>query len=49
MSEARGTLAKFQEVAPGISVNRLRESLPIRNPEALEKILASLREAGLPD
>lgn len=49
MSVARVTLAKFQEVAPGISVSRLRESLPIGNPEALEKVLTSLREAGLPD
>lgn len=47
--EACASLAKFQEIAPGITASRLRESLPIRNPGAIEKILASLREAGLPD
>ncbi len=49
MSEARATLAKFREIAPGATIGLLRNSLPIRNPETLEKILASLREAGLPD
>ena len=49
LPEARATLAKFREVAPGATIDLLRNSLPIRNPETLEKILVSLREAGLPD
>jgi adenylate cyclase len=49
LPEARAALAKFQASAPGITVSLLRESLPIRNSESLEKVLASLRQAGLPD
>lgn len=49
LPEARTTLAKFQALAPGITVSRLRSSLPIRNSEAMERVLASLRAAGLPD
>jgi adenylate cyclase len=48
LPEARETLAKFQASAPGITVSKLRLALPIRNPQSLEKILASLQEAGLP-
>jgi tetratricopeptide (TPR) repeat protein len=49
LPEARATLAKFREVAPGATASLLRDSLPIRNPETLEKLLANLSEAGLPD
>lgn len=49
LPEARATLAKFQELAPGITLGRLRTSLPIGSPEAMERVLASLREAGLPE
>lgn len=49
LSEASATLAKFQKLAPGITLSRLRTSLPIRNPETTERILTSLRAAGLPD
>ena len=49
LPEAREALAKFQTSAPGITVSLLRKSLPIRNPESLEMVLASLRQAGLPD
>lgn len=48
LDDARGALAKFQEIAPGITITRLRDALPIRNREALEKVLASLSIAGLP-
>lgn len=48
LPEARTTLAKFLELAPGITEGRLRTSLPIRNPESMERVLASLRKAGLP-
>lgn len=47
--EARATLAKFLNLAPGATASGLRNSLPIRDPEALERILDSLRKAGLPD
>ncbi len=49
LPEARATLAKFREIAPSATISLLRNSLPIRNPETLEKILVSLHEAGLPD
>jgi TolB-like protein len=49
LAEARATLEKFRESAPGITISKLRQGLPIRNPDSLERILDSLREAGLPD
>lgn len=49
MTEARAAVARLQESAPGITVAKLRSSLPIRRPEAIEQLLASLAAAGLPD
>ncbi|SON57353.1 TOMM system kinase/cyclase fusion protein [Hartmannibacter diazotrophicus] len=48
-AEAGAALAKFQELAPGSTVGRMRKALPIHNPATLEKVLASLHEAGLPE
>ncbi|SLN75259.1 adenylate/guanylate cyclase domain-containing protein [Oceanibacterium hippocampi] len=49
LPDARAALAKFLEVAPGATAAGLREALPIRSPDSLEKVIDSLREAGLPD
>ena len=49
LSEAHETLAKFKASAPGITISKLRRALPIRSPQSLEKILASLQDAGLPE
>ena len=49
LDEARDAVAKLRELAPDISVSRLRELWPLRNQETLNKILERLRIAGLPD
>ena len=49
MQDARAALEKFQASAPGVTLSKLRAALPIRRPEALEKILLSLSQAGRPD
>jgi len=49
IDEARSTIAKFLELSPNATVNRLREILPIRNPDYLNLILDGMSEAGLPE
>ena len=49
LPEARAALAKFLSLAPGITVSRLRQLLPIRNQASLEMVLDGLRKAGMPE
>ena len=49
MEEARAAVAKLLELAPTMTVSRLRALWPIRNPETLNMILDGLRIAGLPE
>lgn len=47
--EARLTVAKFLELSPNATVTRLREILPVRNPDYLNLILDGMTKAGLPE
>ena len=49
MPEARTALARFQSLAPGITVSRLQQLLPMRNPASLAMVVDGLRKAGLPE
>jgi len=49
LPEARAALAKFLSLAPGMTVSRLRQLLPIRSQASLEMVLDGLRKAGMPD
>jgi TolB-like protein len=49
MDEAREAVAKLRELAPDVSVSRLRERWPLRNKDSLEMMLDGLRVAGLPE
>lgn len=49
IDEARDAVAKLQELAPGVTVSRLRERWPLRNRDTLNMILDGLRAAGLPE
>ena len=49
LPEARAALSKLLSLAPGMTVSRLRQLLPIRNQVSLEMVLDGLRKAGLPD
>ena len=49
LPEARAALPKFLSLAPGMTVSRLRQLLPIRSQVSLEMILDGLRKAGLPE
>jgi TolB-like protein/Tfp pilus assembly protein PilF len=47
--EARSTIPKFLELSPSATVSRLRELLPLRNPDYLNIILDGMAVAGLPE
>jgi tetratricopeptide (TPR) repeat protein len=47
LPEARAALGKFLVLAPGATIGKLRERLPIRNRESMEMVLDGLRKAGL--
>jgi len=47
--EARSAVSKFLELSPNSTVSRLRELLPIRNPDSLNIILDGMISAGLPE
>jgi hypothetical protein len=49
LSDARAALAKYQTLAPAMTVSRLRQLLPLKRPESLQKTLEGLRAAGLPE
>ena len=49
MPEARAALPKYLSLAPGMTITKLRQLLPIREPALLEMTLDGLQKAGLPD
>ncbi len=49
MEEARSAVARLLELSPAMTVSKLRELWPIRNPQTLDMILEGLRIAGLPE
>jgi TolB-like protein/class 3 adenylate cyclase len=49
MPDAQAALARLQTVAPGITVSRMQQLLPMRNPASLTMVLDGLRRAGLPE
>jgi len=49
LDEARAACARLMELAPGITVSRLRERWPMRDRQALDRFLDGLRAAGLPE
>ncbi|MGI9307829.1 MAG: adenylate/guanylate cyclase domain-containing protein [Gammaproteobacteria bacterium] len=49
IDEARDAVAKLRELAPDVSVSRLRERWPIRDQNTLNMLLDGLRVAGLPE
>ena len=48
-AEAREAVARILRFNPGFGSAQAREAFPVRLPEARERIVATLREAGLPD
>jgi adenylate cyclase len=49
MDEARAAVSTMLELAPTMTVSRLRALWPIRDPQTLSTILDGLRSAGLPE
>ena len=49
VDDARRAIERLLELAPGITVSGLRERWPIRDKEALERVLDCLGQAGLPE
>jgi adenylate cyclase len=49
LEEAREAVAKLRELAPDVSVSRLRERWPVRDQDSLNMMLDGLRAAGLPE
>jgi Tfp pilus assembly protein PilF len=49
MEEAREALAKYRELEPQASIERLAKTLPFRRKDDLERFLDGLRKAGLPE
>lgn len=47
--EARSAISKLLELSPTTTVSRLRQLLPIRNPDSLNMILDGMTVAGLPE
>ena len=48
-AEAREAVARILRFNPGFGSAQAREAFPVRLPEERERIVATLREAGLPD
>ena len=48
-AEAREAVARILRFNPGFGSAQAREAFPVRLPEERERIVAALREAGLPD
>lgn len=49
LPEAQAALAKYELLAPDMTISKLRNLLPFRYPGPLEMTLDGLRAAGLPD
>ena len=49
MDEARHFLAALLELAPGVTIARIRAGQPAKDPGRIEPILQGLRLAGLPE
>ncbi|MBT8352893.1 MAG: adenylate/guanylate cyclase domain-containing protein [Desulfofustis sp.] len=49
LPEAQAALAKYESLAPGMTISKLRRLLPFRYPAPLEMTLDGLRAAGLPE
>jgi TolB-like protein/class 3 adenylate cyclase/Tfp pilus assembly protein PilF len=49
LPDAQAALAKYQLLAPGMTISELRRLLPFRYPAPLDMTLDGLRKAGLPE
>jgi adenylate cyclase len=49
LEDARWAIEELLVLHPTVSVSRLREAFPFKDPEQLERLLHALRNAGLPD
>ncbi len=47
--EARQTMALLRQLAPDIRVSRLKDLMPLRRPDDLNRFTEGLRKAGLPE
>jgi uncharacterized protein HemY len=47
--EAHNHVVEVLRISPQISLDALRERLPVKDQAELESLLQALREAGLPD
>ena len=47
--EARAAASEVLKRNPKISLNQVRNRLPYQNPAEVDRIIAALRKAGLPD
>jgi tetratricopeptide (TPR) repeat protein len=48
-AEAREAAAELLKLRPDFRASNAREAFPVRSPEARERIVSALREAGLPE
>jgi len=49
MNEARRYVAELRRIAPAVTIERIRDGQPAKDPERLAAILDGLRLAGLPE
>jgi adenylate cyclase len=49
IEEAHADMATLLRLLPGLTISQVRIRVPIKEPEAMERWLDALREAGLPE
>ncbi|MGH7185623.1 MAG: tetratricopeptide repeat protein, partial [Pseudomonadota bacterium] len=49
LDEARAEMAILLRLVPGLTISQVRVRIPVKEPEALERWLDCLRQAGLPE
>jgi tetratricopeptide (TPR) repeat protein len=47
--DARQMMARLRELAPEMQTSRLKDLMPLRRPDDLNRFTEGLRKAGLPD
>ena len=49
MQEAQQTMVRLRQLAPEIRISRLKDLMPLRRPDDLDRFTEGLSKAGLPD
>jgi TolB-like protein/Tfp pilus assembly protein PilF len=47
--DASQVMARLRQLAPGIQISRLKDLMPLRRPDDLNRFIEGLRKAGLPE